>query len=256
MTNSGTGRYPVLLSFIEGARLMRAHGRIVLGLSFVPFALTLVTLVGLRLLGDNASVFWLPVLQWPSSFVVGLECALLLRFFLLGEFPVTARGVSEQRRNRSLFTAGFAYAAVTYFMTGAYAVMLHLNTLMQNDPERAAPYMPLALAIVIGMAWGARFLWLMMPLALDWPVRGFFARIGGWAGSLRIFALFGLCSLTLNIVTAFFRIFVHGVVGAAHSGLAAALDDAVVAAATLILAILFTCASAAAIKTISQEKTT
>lgn len=239
---------------MNGLRLMVAHARLMMVLSFFPFTIMLATLVVLRLLRENLTVFWFPVLQLPASFVIGLQCALILRFFLLGEYPLLPEGEEKSLRNRAVMHAALAYASIKYFMMGLYGGLEKMRLFLTASPEAAAPYMPLVLAIMILFLWAARWFWLHLPIALDWPVSAFYARVGRWAGSLRIFGLFAVCALMMNFVAGFIRLVIAGFSTQPLSGFAAAFDDAAVAAVTLLLAILFTASSAAAVRRMADVK--
>ncbi|NBX66317.1 MAG: hypothetical protein EBQ96_04905 [Proteobacteria bacterium] len=242
-------------AFTGGIRIFAQNSRLILRLSFIPFAVTLLTLVVLRTFNDSLTMFWLPVLQMPSSFVTGLQCGLILRYLVLQEFPLVQDEDAKKIRNKAITESAFAYMAVTYFVTGVYAVVVKLQGFMKTDPEAAAPYMPLAAGLLILMLWGSRWLWLHIPLAIDWPIRDFYSRIGKWSGSLRIFALFAMCSLTMNFFAGICRSLVAAFSGTANNGFVAAFDDAIVAAITLMLSVLFTTVSVAAIQMISSKST-
>lgn len=247
---------PFLLfdAFVGGFRLFAQNFRLILKLSLIPFIVTLLTLVALRVFNDSLSMFWLPVLQMPSSFVTGLQCGLIFRYLLLGEHPLLPEGDAKAIRNRAITESAFAYMAVTYFVTGIYAVVVKLQDFMKTDPEAAAPYVPIAAALLVFMLWGSRWLWLHVPMAIDWPIRDFYARIGKWSGSLRIFALFAMCSLTVNFMAGLARALVHLVFDGIDKGVTAAFDDAVVALLTLGLSVLFTTVSIAAIQIMAAKK--
>lgn len=245
---------PLFEAFIGGFQIFRDNARIILKLSFVPFAATLATLVVLRAFNDSMTMFMLPLLQLPSSFVTGLQCGLLLRYIMLGEHPLAPEGEARRLRNKAITESAFVFTAVTYFVTGLYAGLLKFQGIIEKTPEVAAPYMPVAAGLLVAMVWGARYLWLHMPVALDWPVRDFYERVGRWSGSLRVFALFAMCSLTVNFVAGFLRALVHLVFGGAGDGFASAFDDAVVAALTLLLSLLFMCVSVAAVRDIMKSE--
>lgn len=239
---------------MHGSRFLWAHARFFAVLSFVPFIATLTTLVALRLADGAISLFWLPIVQFPSSFVIGLEIALILRFLVLHEYPIIEEDADRRARNRSISQSAMIYAIVTYLVTGAYAGLVKLRTFLIASPETAGPYAPLALVILVLMAWAMRWFWLHVPVALDWPVKSFYERIGRWGGSLRVLALFILCSLVMNVFAGFTRSLIASIGGETPSGFITALDDGVVAIATLLLALLFTCTTAAAVKIMAGTK--
>lgn len=245
--------FPVIESFVNGGRLLASHARLFLVLSFFPFLVTLATLVALRFLSKDLTMFWLPVIQFPSSFVIGLQCALILRFVILHESPIIEDGPARAHRNRAVMQAAFVYAAITYFVTGAYAGLLKLRMFLVVNPTEAAAYVPLAIAAVVFLIWGARWFWLHVPLALGWQVSGFYERIGKWQGSVRVFCLFALCSIVMNFAAGFARILI-GSFSNSEGGFSAAFDDAAVAAATVMLAVMFTTATAAAIKSMLGKR--
>jgi hypothetical protein len=253
MTTKNKAPSSIFQVFLEGLRLMIRHRAMLLKLSTVPFIITLITLFAVRLLDNTSSIFWLPVIQLPSSFVIGFECAILIRFFLLGEYPVIKDDAIKALRNTLILQGSVAYASVTYFMTGAYAIVFKMNTIIQQAPELAPAYMPIALFILIGVFFGARYLWLNIPLSLNLNVSTFYKRIGGWGGSLRIFALFGLCSVMLNFIISLFRAVVHIVFGGVNQGFLAAFDDVCLAVATIILAVSFICVSVVASQGMMKE---
>lgn len=245
--------FPLLESFVTGFRLFSVNIRLIRRLSFLPFAVILMTFVVLRAFSEKIPFFLLPVVQIPSSFVVGLQCALLLRAMLLQEHPLLPEGPDKTLRNRSVFEAAGVYAVVMYFVTGIYAMLTRFQAMTEANPEAAAPYMPLAFAALVLVLWGARWLWLHIPLAVDWPVRAFYDRIGGWRGSFAVFALFGMTSICVNFIAGLSRAIVNVVFGGINVGIATAFGDAVLAAGTLVLSLLFTTVSAAAILIMTGE---
>jgi hypothetical protein len=246
--------FPILESIILGLKLLFTHARLFLILSFFPFIVMLLTLVAIRLLGDKLTLFFLPVVQLPSSFIIGLQCALILRFIVLQEYPLVPEGENKAARNRAITHAAVIYTAVTYFLMGLYAGLLQIRAFLQVNQDAAGSYMPIVMAIMVLLIWGARWFWLHVPVALEWPVSAFYTRIGKWVGSLRVFALFALCSLLMNFVTGLLRLMVMAAAGPAPGGFAKAFDDGIVAAATLMLAMLFTTSSAAAVKIMAGKK--
>lgn len=255
MQNAQRPISPLFEAFIGGIRIFRDNSRLILKLSFVPFVFTLLTLIALRVFNDSMTLFLLPLVQVPSSFVTGLQCGLLLRYLMLGEHPLAPEGEARRIRNKAITESALVFTAVTYFVTGVYAGLIRLQKLLETTPEAAAPYMPLAAALLVAMVWGARYLWLHIPVALDWPIRDFYSRIGKWMGSLRVFALFAMCSLTMNFLAGFSRALVQLVFSGLGEAFTSMFDDIVVAALTLLLSLLFMCASVSAIQAITQEKT-
>ena len=244
----------VFESFMFGSRFLWRHAKFFTILSFLPFAVTLATLVAVRLAGANLTIFWLPIVQMPSNFVLGLQCALILRFIVLHEYPLIEDGPERAARNRAVSQAAMVYAAITYFITGAYAVLVKQRAFLMAEPEAAAPYAPLALAVMVLMIWATRWFWLHVPVALEWPVKGFYDRIGRWPGSLRILGLFIICSLVMNLFAGFTRAMLAAIGGKNPSGLITAIDDVLVAVATILLSLLFTCCTAAAVKMMAGVK--
>lgn len=247
MRNPDTS-FPLLESFANGLRLCAAHTRFFMMLSFLPFAVTLLTMVGLRLWGQDAGMFILPLVQLPSSFVIGLQTALILRFVLLHEYPILESHAEKVLRNRAVIQAALAHATVTYIVSGIYVGLSEFKKFADASPEAAAPWTPLLLAGCVLMFWGTRWFWLHVPVAMNWPVREFYDRVGRWTGSARIFVLFALCSLTLNIVASCARLAIVSVAGQNKTGYGAAFDDGVVAFASVMLGVLFAASTAAAVK--------
>jgi|GEM_PF-3257846 len=241
-------------AFLFGCRFAVRHIRLIAVLSFFPLFLTLGTLVGLRLSNVTLSIFWLPIVQLPASFVIGLQCALLLRFFVLHEYPIIPDGPERAQRNRAVSQAAFIYAAITYFVTGAVAVLFKLWAFISKNPEANSSYMPLAIILIVGILWGMRWFWLHVPVALDWPVRAFFERLGKWGGTLRVFALVALSSMLVNIVGGFLTALIMALGGKEPNGLFQALGDVVLAVSTVAQAVIFTASTAAAVKLMTGAK--
>jgi len=246
--------FPIFESFIGGIRLLVENRRLILLLSFFPFVLALCTLVFMRLIGDQLPLFMLPVVQLPSSFVTGLQCALLLRFLVLGEYPVAIAGDARAARNRAILHSAVAYAAISYFVSGIYVLTLKGQAMAKVNPEAVAPYMPLALFMLMAVMWGARWFWLHIPLALDWSVSDMYTRIGKWRGSFGVFSLFASCSLAVNFMLSIFRTTIHLALGNISPGMTAAFDDSILACANILLAVLFTVTSIMALKILTARE--
>ena len=252
MQNKNMHGFPLVASFLGGLSLMVVHARFLVMLSFFPFGVTLLTMILLRVFRSYLSIFLIPVLQMPSSVVIGLQCALVLRFLLLQEMPVITEGQPRADRNRVIFHAAVIYATINYLVSGAYAGLLKLQAFYEQDMEAAAPYMPLGLLAMVGIVWATRWFWLHIPVALEWPMQDFYARVGRWSGSLRIFVLFGICSLTVNFVASGFNLMVVSLFGES-GGFSAAFQDSIVSLATIVLALLFTLSSSVALQYLSGK---
>ncbi len=246
--------FSIFAAFADGLRLAHGHARLLAILSFLPFVVTLLTRVALRLLGTDLALFWLPVIQLPSSFVMGLQIALILRFTVLQEAPILDNGMARMQRNRSVMSSALVYTAITYFISGLYVGFVKLRDIAEANPEKVAPWMPLLLAVLVLFMWGSRWLWLHVPTALGWPSDTFYARLGRWGASLRIFCLFGLCSVSMNLIVTFLRVVIAAVAGEGAGGFAAAFDDGVIALASVILSVVFTTCTAAAIRSMSRGR--
>ena len=251
--------FPVFESFAHGLRMTMRHARLFTILSAVPFLSAFMTMMALRFMG-GANVFWLPIVQIPSSFVMGLQCALILRFLVLQEFPLVADEAQRRARNRQVIEAGAVYAIVTYLLSGIMAGLIWLRPLIVANPEAAAPYMPLAMTGLVLIFWGARWFWLHVPISLGWDVKGLYARLKGWPGSMRVLGLFVMCSLTVNFIVRLLRTIIAVLGGATGpqdtlGGIAAALDDAAVSAGSVLLGVLFSAATAYAVKSMIGQKT-
>lgn len=246
--------FPIVESFIKGVRALIQHGRLMMVLSVFPFAVTLATMIALRIFGDGITMFWLPVVQIPASFVTGLEVALILRFLLLAEFPIIPDSDARATRNRMVMQSALAYTVVTYCVTGAYAGLFMARNYLTLHPEAAAPYVPLLIGAMVLIVWSLRWFWLHVPLAPGWSVHGFYERLGKWGGSLRVAALFVMCSLTLNIIAAFLHTVINTIARDSASGFVAAFEDAIVAGASLMLAVLFATSTAAAVQAMTKAK--
>lgn len=238
--------FSVLEAFIGGLRHCAAHARLFAVLSFIPYIVTLATLFVLRLLADSLTMFWLPLVQFPTSFVTGLQCALIVRFLVLKEYPILEDSELRAARNRSVMQAAVIYATVSYFATGAYAGLMQARAYIVANPETSAPFAPFMAFGLAFILWSARYLWLHVPRALDWQWAGLSERIGRWGGSFRVFALYAFCALTLNFVVSFLRLGVDAAGDVNAGGFAAAFDDAVVALGTMALAVLFSASTAVA----------
>lgn len=244
---------PLLEFFAEGLRTTATHWRLFVRLSVFPFFITFASVIGLRLFEASLTPFLTPIVMVPANAVTGLECALILRFLLLSEFPIIPDAEHRRARNAAIMRSGAVYTVVTYFVAGVYAGLIAFREFMTKNPEAAAPYLPLLFAILILIFWGARWFWLHVPPALDMPARALYARIGAWRGSLAVFALYALCSVLLNFITGVARLVVHAVFGLFGKGFVAALDDGVISAMTIVLAVLFTAVTAAAVKSIMTK---
>lgn len=249
--------FSILESFAKGMRLMLGHARLFAMLSIVPFVATFLMLVALRFTG-GITVFWLPLVQAPANFVMGLQCALILRFLLLQEFPLMTDDVQRRARNRDVMQAAIVYTIVNYLFNGLMAGMMYTARRVEAEPDVMAPYGPLMMAGLVLVFFSMRWFWLFVPVALGWDIKGLFTRVAGWGGSLRIGGLFILCSLFINMITLLLRYmgFSLGNIASAEDmkGIWAVLDDGIVAASTVAMGILFTCSSAHAIKSLMVKK--
>ncbi|HEY8963585.1 MAG TPA: hypothetical protein VIN59_03880 [Alphaproteobacteria bacterium] len=237
-------------------KLMVDHARLFSMLAVVPLALHFIMMVAIRFTG-GATLFWLPLFQTPANFVLGLQCALIIRFLMLQEFPLIADDEQRRARNIDALQAATVYTIVMYLFNGLMALMMYAARRMEVDPVAMAPYTPFMMMGLVVVAWSMRWFWLHVPVALGWDVKGLYERLKGWQGSLRIGALFIICSLIVNVITALVRymLLLMGQAGPLK-GVRAVLDDFVVSISAVALAVLFACATAHALKAMLKKQVT
>lgn len=253
--------FSVFEALINGLRGVWLHRRMFMILSIMPVLLTFVTLLVARGVGLEG-VFFAPVIQFPASVMLGIQCAVILRFLVLGEFPVIMDGAARRTRNEMIMHAGLVYAAVQFFIAGIFAGLLTLNPYMQANPDVMAPYMPFMVLVLVLMIWAMRWLWLYVPVALGWQSQGFFNKIGRWGGSLRVFGVYVLCSAVVNMVVSVLILIIRGAGAGGASGqegvakiggVMGVFLDALVAVGTVAAGVVFAAATAAAVKAMLQS---
>lgn len=248
-------RFPLLACFKAGLGLFVANMRPLALMCLVPFLVYAGTLIVQRLLPYSVSPLIAAVSLLPANFLLGVVMALALRWFVLGEHPATEND-PENIRNLNVRDAGVAAAAVTFFSMGvSTAVLYRLEPALHNAqagvPANAED--SLFSFIVLGlMLWAGRFLWLSAPLALGFDVRGFFKALGGFAGSVRILALFMFCNMLASLPFDVLRNLVLAAAGGVSAAKAPApiqiIDSFVLAGSNIAQGLLFACATAAALR--------
>lgn len=257
--------FPVLLCLQEGLRLLATQGKPLIMMCVLPFAAIGATLAIAQLVPVEISDIELAAMLIPATFLLGIAMALITRWLVTGEHPNALEHAPELRDDRNIHVrnSAIAGAAVSFLYTGFFALVLRIMLPAMQAAESGAPLDPKVslasfLALVIGIS-TARYLWLFVPVALGWDVRGFFRHVAGFGNAVRVFVLYGLCSILVSVP--------FGLIGAALSRAmppipdnapmppAMAILDSMLSAATITLQVLlFTCASAAAMRYLLNER--
>lgn len=179
-----------------GLRYVRVNFKFLVMLSVVPFVIGVVSYLLAR--GVHPISFWEPIYKFPLYFIIGVQTAAILRFMVLGETPLKLDEKRKAERNTFMIQAGGVFAAVKFLFMGTMVALALVSQLVTSNPEEMAPYAPFILGFMIFMLWAVRWLWLNVPVALGWDVRGFYTKLGGWVGSLCVFVLFFIALLIVN----------------------------------------------------------
>jgi len=252
--NSG---FPVILSFGLGLQTLWTNRAVLSRLMIFPFIVTFLTMAALRFAGDNVTPLWAAIAQLPSSFLIGAALSITLRWIMLHENPL----LREVRREQILPVrhGAVTYTLVNHMMAGVYAVMLYLQSAMAAlGPEnpKVAPYFFAGLVLLVAVVWSMRYMWLIIPVAMNWPLGPFYERLGRWSGSLRVFALFAACSILLNLVIRILNNIVY-MTTSGSSAVSGVLRDIIGSGAAVLMSVMFLCCSIHAVRfMMSQEKKT
>ncbi len=248
--------FPIMLSFMLGLQTIWGNRAVLARLLAFPFIVTFITLSVARALSGFITPFWVAILQLPASFVIGMALVIILRWVMLNEHPAVPL-LKGSERLHPMRGAAAVFMTVVYLQTGLQAVYMPgspavtaMND-MQNDMSSLAMWV--GVSFVILMLWISRYLWLFIPVALDWKVGPFFDRLGGFFGSAHVFALMALSGFSMLVV----MMVCSSLIGAVFSGggmVKGSLTDLMNAAFTVMGYVLFTSSSIHAIRFMTVDK--
>lgn len=181
----------------QGLLLLGTHGRIMLRLGVIPFAIVCVNAVAISLLGGTVSPVQNFIYGLPGLAAMGWMIFACVRLWVLGETP-SAPQADPLTRMRLLQATLVTYLLWKALMTGYEQVFFTLvnpeellkNPQAFNDQTGTQVLIMCMLSI---MLWALRFRLAPVLSALDYPLRDYIDRAGGLMISLRLLGLVLLC---------------------------------------------------------------
>ena len=205
-------------------RLLWGERRYLMRLALVPLLVQIVCHAGVAIFGWETQFIKQALMMLPSYFTDGWMLAHLTRLIFLDQrWPFRPTGdrtkdmAMLQDRAQGIMGGTLFYVVIRFLMAGVLEGTYIVS--QQTTPESAgaspaAPFFALgALALLVFMVWGFRFLWLYIPAALNAPVRDFLAAIRGFGASFYMMGAWLVSFVPLLMAYIFVTTFLFSLAG-------------------------------------------
>ena len=185
---------------VQGYRFLMTEHETIGRMTIFPLLIKLVSFAFVITLGLEDNFMRLGLLLLPSYFAEGWLVALVVRLAIFGERgaygpPGTVQEKSSASRSRGLM-AGMVFYVLTKLLLSFFWALIDTNNgeQVQTPPPEASVNLYIAvIALMAGMLWAFRFMWLYVPAALDYPIKDFLRRIRGYMTSVYMLGTWLLC---------------------------------------------------------------
>lgn len=210
-------RFPIFESIHKGIRQTWDDRAFLLSMMVMPLVVMFASAFIIMNVYDPGSLLMTAVILLPSEFLKAVFIVLYIRFLMLGEVLRPQEDAEREDKARAITGGVLAVVTVNFLFVGALQGLMVLNTAIEQGVANAyaAPTFLLMVALMGGMVWSMRFLFLYVPIALNQPIKPFFADYAGFSGSLRIFVLILGCMILMIIPT----LLTDTVIGSITSGM-------------------------------------
>lgn len=182
-------------------RLIWAERAYLARLAFVPLVIKIVCF-GIVLAAGWQDRFLLQALvMLPSYFADGWMVSHLVRLIYLGQrWPFRPSGDAArdaemlQTRASALYAGTLAFVVTKYLITGYTAFIYGLSLQFREHQDNPDPGIATALLIImIVTIWAFRFIWLYIPVALEYPLKRFIGALRGYRLSFQMMGVWLVC---------------------------------------------------------------
>ena len=173
--------------------------------ALIPFVIKLVCFIGVTAFAEDENYLRHGLYLLPSYFAEGWLVIYLIRIALLNEaWPGSAAAaqlpVSHQKTMQVAVIVYVLIKLVMAFVAG-YVLTAQAGAPEMAEPSGASPYMLLAvLALFAGMLWAFRLVWLYVPAALGYGLKGFLLKTSKFSFSLYLIGAWLLCFVPLALL--------------------------------------------------------
>lgn len=205
----GMARFDFVEAAASGYRFLMHQHSAVGRIAMVPLSIKLTSFLVITALGMSDHYLRQGLLLIPSYFAEGWLVAQLIRLAIYGEqWPVVLSGDQKKDleilsvRFRSIMASTIVYVLIKLFLAVVSGVMMGAGggASPAASPEASTGMFLAAMITILGMVWAFRFLWLYIPVALDFSMGGFLRRIRPFRTSVYMIATWLLCFIPLALM--------------------------------------------------------
>ncbi len=202
-------RFDFIESSASGYRFLMHHHSIVGRIALVPLLIKVASFVLIAALDMNEAYLRQGLFLIPSYFAEGWLVAQLIRLALFKEtWPAMLSGDRKKDMNllhmrfRSIMSATIIYVLIKLVLSFASGLIMQGNAVYQTaeTPEPSSGAFFIAILVIAVTVWAFRFLWLYIPAAMGYSLKGFVKVIAPYQMSIYMIATWLLCFIPLAII--------------------------------------------------------
>jgi len=210
--------FDIIESAGKSYRFVWQERRHLMRLALIPIIVKLVCHMLVMTLGWRDEYIRQALVMLPSYLADGWLLACVVRMLVFDERDArapAAQGEETGRRERDALlgiTAGMAVFATTrFFLAGLVAVIYvfaeQSRELVDAENVHFGWYLG-SIAMMFGMIWGFRLLWLYIPAALNMSLRGYITGLGGLMSSFYMIGIWLVCMAPLLVLFTMLSLFI------------------------------------------------
>lgn len=206
--------YDFIEASMKGYKLVFEQASYLTRIAIVPVLIKFVCFVTILSLQWEQQYIRQAIVMLPAYFAEGWLLSHLVRFIFLGQrWPFRPSGDEKkdmevmEDRAQGIMAGTIVYALTKFLLTGLFA-LLSREAPVPVDQAAAPPdysliVMAVSAAFLVFTVWAFRFLWLYIPVAVNFPIRSFLKGIEGYNTSFYMIGTWLVCFFPLSLVFMF-----------------------------------------------------
>ena len=208
--------YDFIDASLKGYKLAFDESRYLIRLALVPVLIKFVCYVAVVGLHWEQVYTRQAIVLLPSFFAEGWLLAHLVRLIFLGQrWPFRPSGDEKkdmevmEDRAQGIMAGALVYTLTKFLLTGLLTLGNHENSMqagqsVSEEGDFSLILMAVSTAMFVFMVWAFRFLWLYIPVAVNYSIRNFLRGIQGFSTSFYLIGTWLVCFIPLSLLMLFF----------------------------------------------------
>jgi hypothetical protein len=200
---------------VKGYRFAWGERRYIARLAAMPLLIKFVCFVSILSLGWEQEYLKQAIVMLPSFFAEGwLVCHIIRLIFLDQRWPFRPTGDEKkdmeviEDRARGIMSGTIMYVLIKFILTGGLSALSVDQSMLEAPTGGEVDQQPLimlamSVALLVFMVWAFRFMWLYIPVALNYSIPRYLRDVQGYSTSFYMIGTWLICFFPITLVLIF-----------------------------------------------------